>query len=248
MHGDGHVRRLALERRAGQPRILLRQGVGIVASLLGMGALVGIAHHRPGGIVELQIAAAGVIEGADRGAVGGREVVKEPIERRIKLFADRGAALAEVQRRRRRNGHFRRHAGVGFQELEVLQHRVAGETHPAGDLDAFVLSLHAVKLNPALGGVGRDAVEAFEEIEMPPGAAEFAIGRELEPDLLLLLDNLLDLAIFDLFELRRRHLAPRVFFTCLLDRRSAQQAADVVGAKWRRCSLTHGFSPLNFSP
>ena len=89
----------------------------------------------------------------------------------------------------------------------MLQHRVAGEAHLAGDLDAFVLGLHAVELNAALGGVGRDAVEAFEEIEMPPRAAEFAVGRELQPDVLLLLDDFLDLAIFDLFELRRRDLA-----------------------------------------
>src|SRR5476649_1690483 len=34
------------------------------------------------------------------------------------------------------------------------------------------------------------------EIEMPPGAAEFAIGRELETDIGLFLDDLLDLAVF----------------------------------------------------
>ena len=37
---------------------------------------------------------------------------------------------------------------------------------------------------------------------MPPGAAELAVGRELEADLLLLLDDLLDLAVFDRLELR----------------------------------------------
>ena len=42
-----------------------------------------------------------------------------------------------------------------------------------------------------------DAVEAPEEIEMPPGAAEFAVGDRLQADLFLLLDDALDLAVFD---------------------------------------------------
>ena len=85
MHGDRHVGRLAFERGVGEPRVALRQCVGIVAALLRMRALARIAHHRPGGVVELQIAAAGVVEGADRGAVSRGEVVEERIERRIKL-------------------------------------------------------------------------------------------------------------------------------------------------------------------
>ena len=85
MHGDRHVGRLAFERRVGQPRIALRQRVGIVAALFRMRALARVAHHRPGGVVELQVAAAGVVEGADRGAIGGGEIVKERIERRIDL-------------------------------------------------------------------------------------------------------------------------------------------------------------------
>jgi hypothetical protein len=38
-----------------------------------------------------------------------------------------------------------------------------------------------------------DAIEAPEEIEMPPGAAEFAVGDRLQPGLFLLLDDPLDL-------------------------------------------------------
>ena len=42
-----------------------------------------------------------------------------------------------------------------------------------------------------------DAVEAPEEIELPPGAAEFAVGDRLQADLFLLLDDALDLAVLD---------------------------------------------------
>ena len=49
-----------------------------------------------------------------------------------------------------------------------------------------------------------DVVEHAVEIEMPPGAAEFAVGGELEADLFLLLDDLVDLGVLDLFQLRPR--------------------------------------------
>jgi hypothetical protein len=66
---------------------------------------------------------------------------------------------------------------MAFEKFEMLQHRMAGKADLAGDLDAFGLGLHAVKLDAALGRVGRDAIEAAEEIEMPPRAAKLAVGR-----------------------------------------------------------------------
>jgi hypothetical protein len=43
------------------------------------------------------------------------------------------------------------------------------------------------------------AVKAPEEIEMPPGAAELAVGDGVKSDFLLLPDDVVDLAVFDLF-------------------------------------------------
>ncbi len=168
MHGDRHVGRLAGKRRVGELRVALRQRIGIVAARLRLRALVRVAHHRPGGIVELQVAAAGVVEGADRRAIGRGEIVEERIERGINLLADRGAALAEMKGRRRRDRHLRRGPRVAFEKLEMLQHRMAGEADFIGDLDALGFGLHAVELNAAFGGERRDAVEALEEVEVPP--------------------------------------------------------------------------------
>ena len=142
---------------------------------------------------------------------------------------------------RRRDRHLRHHLGVRLQKLEVLQHRVIGEADLAGDLDAQRLGLHALKLDAVVELVEFDAVEHAEEIEMPPRAAELAVGGELEADLFLLLDDLLDLAVFNLFELSRRNRALLALRARLLDRRGAQNAADMVGAKWRLGSLRHGF-------
>ena len=66
----------------------------------------------------------------------------------------------------------------------------------------------ALELDAVIELVDLDAVEHAEEIEVPPGAAKLAVGGELEPDLLLLLDDLLDLAVLDRLELRRREISP----------------------------------------
>src|SRR5204863_10062135 len=104
-------------------------------------------------------------------------------------------ALAEVHRAWRRNGHLRHDLGVRLQELEMLKMLVAREAELADDADRLGRGLDA-REHDALAGVEHlDAVETFVEVEMPPGAAEFAVGRELQPGLLLLLDDLFDLAV-----------------------------------------------------
>ena len=92
------------------------------------------------------------------------------------------------------------------------------------------------------------AVEHAEKIEMPPRAAELAVGRDFEPDLLLLFDDLLDLAVFDLLELSRAELALFPFRARFFQRCGAQQAADDVGAKRRLGSGHSGISPCNGAP
>src|SRR5215472_4470609 len=115
---------------------------------------------------------------------------------------------------------------------------MGGEAHLTGDLDAFGLGLHAVELDAAFGGVGLHAVEPPEEVEMPPRAAEFAVSRELEPDRLLLLDDLFDLGVLDLLELRSGDRGLCMLAARLLQWRSAQQATDMIGAKRWRFSLS----------
>ena len=187
-------------------RVELRQGIGIVATLLGMQPLARIARHRPGGVVELQIAAAGIVEGADRRAIRFADIIKETVEVRIKLFADRAAALAEVQGARRRYGHFRRHAGMRLEKLEMLNHRMAGKADLAVDLERVRFRRHAVKLNAAVSGVHFHAIETAEEIELPPGAAQFAVGRKLQARFLLLADRPLDFPVLDRGQSFRRDL------------------------------------------
>src|SRR5665213_3364666 len=53
MHGDRHVGRLGRERRIGDLRVDRRQRVGIVAARLRLRPLLGVAHHRPSGVLSL---------------------------------------------------------------------------------------------------------------------------------------------------------------------------------------------------
>ena len=91
----------------------------------------------------------------------------------------------------------------------MLHHGVIGETDLAGDADALRLGLDALELDAVIELVEFDTVEHAEEIEVPVGAAEFAVGRELEADLFLLPDDLFDLAVLDVLELLR---GDRAFF------------------------------------
>src|SRR5262249_44827657 len=107
------------------------------------------------------------------------------------------AAGAAVQRRRRRNGDLRGSARMRLHEAKMLDHRVAVERNLADRARPLGARAHAGKRNALRHLVALDAGQAPEEIEMPPRAAELAVGDGLEPDLLLLADEPGDLAVFD---------------------------------------------------
>jgi hypothetical protein len=244
---DRHVRGLAGERAIDHARTGGRQLLRLVAALARMRKLALVAHHRPGGVVELQIAAAGVVERAQRLAVGVGHVIEKSVEIGIGVLADRAAALAEMQHVGRRHGHFRHHPRVLLDEAEIVDVRMCGEADAAGHAHALGLGLDAVEDDAVADLIELDAVESLEEIELPPRAARLAVGGGLEPNLLLLSDRLLDLAVLDRAQRAGGELAALVLRPRLLERRRPQQAADVVGAEWRRLPLHRSSHPPCFA-
>ena len=101
----------------------------------------------------------------------------------------------------------------------------------AGDAHHHRLRLRALELDLALAEIGLRAVERAEEIVIPEGAAEFAVGDALQADLFLLADHLFDFAILDRAQGRGIDLAALAFRARLLQGRRTQQAADMIGAK-----------------
>src|SRR5258707_10729637 len=125
-----------------------------------------------------------------------------------------------------------------FQELEMREHRmIVGEIEPADHTHRVMPGLNARELDAFVGVEQFAAGELRQEIKMPPGAAEFAIGRELQADRRLLVHDLFDLDVLDLAQIVGRYLALLQFGARLLDARRPQQAADLVGAERSFCSL-----------
>src|SRR5271166_2571983 len=106
---------------------------------------------------------------------------------------------------------------MGFQELEMVHHRVIGEPELADDANTLCLGLHPAELDALIGLVELHPIEHAEKVEMPPGPAELAVGGKLEPDLLLFRDDLLDLTVLDRLELGRRDRALLPLGTGLLE-------------------------------
>ena len=94
--------------------------------------------------------------------------------------------------------------------------------------------------SPADAVVELDAFEAAEEVPVPGGAAELAVGDSLEPDLLLARDDALDGRVLDRRQLALTELALGIAGTRLLDLGRTQQASDMIGPE-RRHAGRHVF-------
>src|SRR6185437_590901 len=165
-------------------------------------------------------------------AVGLAEVAIKIAHVGIDRFRHGVAAIAEMQRRRRRDRYLGCDARMFLHEAEVVEHRMPRKrAELAGHAQHHRLRIDALKLDLALAEIGLDSVKRAEEIVIPEGAAEFAVCHGLEADILLPPDDLFDFAIFDLTQRiggSFTALAPRARF---LEHRRTQQAANVIGAE-----------------
>src|ERR1019366_1743309 len=162
------------------------------------------------------------------------KVAVEIVHVRVDRFGHGVAAVAEMQRRRRGNRHLRQHARVRFDELEMLYHRMAGkDAEFSGHAQQHRLWVRTLELDLALAEIGLDAGKRTEEIVIPEGAAEFAVGDGFQADLFLAFDDGRDLAVFDGPELIAGDFTKRALGARMLERQGAQQAADMIRAKRR---------------
>ena len=90
----------------------------------------------------------------------------------------------------------------------MVEHRViGGEIELADHAHGVMPGLDARELDALVGVEQLAAGQLGEKVEMPPGAAEFAVGRELQADRGLLVHDLLDLDVLDLAQLVGGNLA-----------------------------------------
>src|SRR5438477_10285023 len=122
---------------------------------------------------------------------------------------------------------------VFFQELEMIEHRMIGrEVELADHAHRVMPGLDARELDARLRVKQFAARQLRQKVKVPPGTAEFAVGRELQTDRSLLVHDLFDLEVLGLTQVLRRYLALLELGTRLLDALWPQQAADLVGAEW----------------
>ena len=86
--------------------------------------------------------------------------MEERIHIGIRGLVDRDLHRAAVDRRRRRDGHFRRDACVFLEKLEMLDHRMPGKVELTCDAHPFVARGDAGKGDAAFHDRAFDAVEA----------------------------------------------------------------------------------------
>ncbi len=150
------------------------------------------------------------------------------------VFIDRNVVVgdAEMHGAGAGDGDLGRHPGIGGHELEMLEHGViGGKAEPVGDHRHVLLCMDAMELDAtafALDDV--EAVEHAHEIEMPPGAPEFAVGHRLEARIFLHLDDVADGFVLDGLELfGAQGLVLEAGLAGLFDAVGAQKRANDIG-------------------
>ena len=130
-------------------------------------------------------------------------------------------------------GWFARHRLL--QEAEVVAEDRLRDAELAVDVQRrrreLDVALLVVEGDGDVAGLLRDPVELVDEVHVPGGAAELAVGRRTQPDLLLLAHGLPDRVVLDPTELGGVDPAGCVIVARLQQLRRAEQAADVVGAE-----------------
>jgi hypothetical protein len=134
---------------------------------------------------------------------------------------------------------------VRTQKLEMLDHGmrlVAAKLAGQAKKHRARLRAARLKLDLALAGIGLDAVQLFEEVDVPRHAAVFAVADRLQPGRFLLRDHAGDFAVFGRLERFGVDFVARAPLAGRFERRRAQETADMVGAKRWGVALGHIYS------
>ena len=231
MHGDQQVGGLLRQRRRHHAGIDLRLAVRIVPALAQHLPLRRIAEIGEGDVVELQIAAARPVHVGDRGGIGAADIGVEFLHVGIQAGLHHLPPAPVMQHRRAGDGHLRRVLRLGGEIAEMRHHRVRRVAHLVADAERLRHADATLEVHPAVAVLGGDAGQALQEVEMPIGPAELAIGHAPQPDRFLLRDQRRDLPVLDLLQVGQADAAGQGSLPRGLERAGAQQAADMVGAE-----------------
>ena len=182
--------------------------VGIVAARLHLLAKVGVTQIGEADVVELQVATARFVQRGDFAAIGLDEVDPVLLDVGIRILVDDLSTTHEAGHpgagdRDLGNTLLRDRCKVG-ERVDEDRCRVTDLADDDGDRRAFPLALEVGRSLPLRQA---DSVETVEKVEMPPIAAELAVGHGGDADGLLMGDELVDAVVFDLGQRLLRGLA-----------------------------------------
>ena len=210
----GHALGATGERLVHVPDVLDVLALGIAADRGGVRPLGRVVQVREARVVELQVRAAELAEPPHLIAIGGGEVGPEGVEIGVDVFVERSAAAAPVHHARRGD----RQLGDSSrdrvpEERERLAEDRLRDADPAVDVERGRTELDVSRfvverdLDPVVAWV--NAVEAVDEVHVPRRAAELAVGRSLEADVLLHPHGVADRLVLARPQLRRVDAARR---------------------------------------
>src|SRR5215472_3629458 len=250
MHAYRHVTRPILDRGIEELGVGPRQRGRVLADIGDLFAQLLIAQIGEVDLVDLQIATAGCGEIADFLAVDTGKIVVEGIDVGIGLGIDRAASAPKMHHSWRRKRDLRRRPRDRREKSEIVDEdspalgprELAGYLHGRRAVQAVAFG--RMKAHCELGRDHPHVTEFQHEIPVPGVAVVFAVGDELEPELLLQSHHLTDGRMLNTLELGVRHL----FFLRLLARldesAGADEAADMLGAEGRLGAFHWHGSPV----
>ena len=164
--------------------------------------LVRVVEVREARVVELEVRAAEVAETAHLLAIRLRQPGPKRVQVGIHVGIDRSPPAAVVDHARRRDRQLR-HRGrdLALEKVEVVAEDRLRHTELAVDVQRggreLDIAVGVVELDRDVAGFLRDSVELVDEVHVPGRAAELAVGRGLQPRLLLHAHDLADRLVLD---------------------------------------------------
>lgn len=161
--------------------IELSHSIGVGLTAVECLAALGITEHAPGAVVQLQAAAAGLIQGMDKVGIGLDQILPEGFPGGIDSIQAVAVGAAEhliVELGRSRNG-LTGDGTVAYQipqELEVLQEGVTIEPDGGNDASGVGTGFLIVEEVAMLADDVFHTLKAPHEVQMPVAAAELTIG------------------------------------------------------------------------
>ena len=249
VHGDHHVIGTPLNGRVDQIGVDAREFFRVIAPVLQNLPLFRVAQVGEIHLVQLQIATSQIRKSMDGTVVCAAEVGVEITHFGIDGLADSRPPSAEMQDAGGRDRHFRSNGWTDMvpQKPEVVQHRMPVETELPHNPHALRLRCNTFESDSLCGGIALAPFQAFQEVKMPHRAAEFPVCGGTQPNSSLFGDQGLDRGVLGLPQLFPRDFLPLPLFAGGTQFRTAQQAADMVGAE-RSFGSLHRVASVGYCP